>query len=175
MLVMEHLMRFTPIRLCWSHSDRQLLSDTLFIKDGPLTLRGQYSDLVPPIRAFLRYAKERGRPVHVIGQEKTGTFADHLVSIVRFAEPHARGELPSYAAITHHPGYRQRGGTPRCRTPPAGARALPGPAVAPSRLPGQPLGLPRRSGRPKISAGRQHGRPSGPGASRRGAAELCSP
>jgi hypothetical protein len=68
---------------------------------GPLTLRGQYSKLVPPIRAFLQYARERGRPVHVIGQEKTGTFADHLASIVRFAEPQSRGELPSYAVLSH--------------------------------------------------------------------------
>ena len=38
MLVMEHLMLFTPIRLCWGHRDSRLLSETLFIKDGPLTL-----------------------------------------------------------------------------------------------------------------------------------------
>lgn len=41
MLVMELLMLFTAIRLLWYHKDRQLLSDTLFIKDGPLTLRSQ--------------------------------------------------------------------------------------------------------------------------------------
>jgi hypothetical protein len=41
MLLMELLMLFTAVRLLWNLSDRQLLSDTLFIKDGPLTLRGQ--------------------------------------------------------------------------------------------------------------------------------------
>ena len=37
---------------------RAELTDTLFIKDGPLTLRGQYSKLVPPIRDFLQFAKD---------------------------------------------------------------------------------------------------------------------
>jgi len=101
MLVMEHLMLFTAIRLLWSHTDRHVLSDTLFIKDGPLTLRGQYSKLVPAIRAFLQFALENGRPVHVIGQEKSGAFLDHLNSIVRFTSPHSRGERTRYAALTH--------------------------------------------------------------------------
>jgi hypothetical protein len=101
MLVMEHLMLFTAVRLLWNHSDRQLLSDTLFIKDGPLTLRGQYSKLVPSIRAFLDYAKSQQRPVHVIGQEKSGAFFDHLAAIVRFAPPQARGDKPSYAVLSH--------------------------------------------------------------------------
>lgn len=47
MLVMETLMLFTAIRVHWQHSDKRVLSDTLFIKDGPLSLRGQYSKLVP--------------------------------------------------------------------------------------------------------------------------------
>jgi len=101
MLVMELLMLFTPIRLCWDSTDRSELTDTLFIKDGPLTLRGQYSKLVPSIRDFLQFAKEKGRPVHVVGQEKTGAFADHLSSIARFAPPLARGEPPAYTVLTH--------------------------------------------------------------------------
>lgn len=101
MHVMEHLMLFTPIRLCWLSSDTSELSDTLFIKDGPLTLRAQYSKLVPPIRDFLQFAKEKGRPVHVIGQEKTGTFVDHLAAIARFAPPHARGEPSAYTVLSH--------------------------------------------------------------------------
>ena len=101
MLVMEHLMLFTPIRLCWEDADKTLLGDTLFIKDGPLTLRAQYSKLVPPIRNFLQFAKDQNRPVHVIGQEKTGTFVDHLTAIARFAPPKARGESPAYAVLTH--------------------------------------------------------------------------
>jgi hypothetical protein len=101
MLVMEHLMLFTAIRLMWHHTDRSLVSDTLFIKDGPLTLRSQYSKMVPSVRAFFQHAKTIGRPVHVIGQEKSGAFFDHLASIVRFAAPQVRGEFLSYASLSH--------------------------------------------------------------------------
>jgi hypothetical protein len=101
MLVMEHLMLFTAIRLLWHHSDKQILSDTLFIKDGPLTLRSQYSKLVPSIRAFLQHAKKQERPVYIIGQEKSGAFFDHLSSVVRFAPPSARGEKAAFAALSH--------------------------------------------------------------------------
>jgi hypothetical protein len=101
MLVMEHLMLFTSIRLLWHHTDKQVFSDTLFIKDGPLMLRGQYSKLVKSIREFLQYAKEQNRPIHIIGQEKSGAFFDHLASIVRFTPPHARGERITSAVLSH--------------------------------------------------------------------------
>lgn len=101
MLVMEHLMLFTAIRIFWEHSDKSLASDTLFIKDGPLTLRSQYSKLVPRIRDFLEHANREHRPLHIVGQEKSGTFFDHLSSIVRFPPPHARGEPLSYAVLSH--------------------------------------------------------------------------
>jgi hypothetical protein len=107
MLVMEHLMIFTAIRMMWHHSDKSLVSDVLFLKDGPLTLRGQYSKLVPNIRAFFEYAKTVGRAVHVIGQEKTGAFVDHLASIVRFPAPHNRGEVPAFAVLSHEYVRRQ--------------------------------------------------------------------
>jgi hypothetical protein len=106
MLVMEHLMLFTAIRLLWHHTDKKVLSETLFIKDGPLTLWSQYSKLVPSIRGFLEYSKDQGRPVHVIGQEKTGAFFDHLAAIVRFAPPHARGGKANHAVLSH--GYVRR-------------------------------------------------------------------
>lgn len=101
MLIMETLMLFTAIRFYWDSPDQTLVSTSLFIKDGPLTLRSQYSKLVPPIRSFLENAKIQGRPIHVIGQEKTGAFADHLASIVRFAPPHERGGKPSFAVLSH--------------------------------------------------------------------------
>jgi hypothetical protein len=101
MLLMEHLMLFTPIRLAWDSRDNTLVAETLFLKDGPLTLRGQYSKLVEPIRDFLQYAKSNNRPVHIVGQEKTGAFVDHLTEIARFAPPHDRGEPPSVAVLTH--------------------------------------------------------------------------
>lgn len=101
MLVMEHLMLFTAVRLLWNHTDRSLVTNTLFIKDGPLTLRSQYSKYVPNIRSFLQYARDNNRSVHIIGQEKSGTFFDHLSSVVKFAKPHERGELASFAPLTH--------------------------------------------------------------------------
>lgn len=101
MLVMEHLMLFTPVRAFWDHPDPRLVSDTLFLKDGPLTLRGQYSKLVEPIREFLQQAKDVGRPVHVVGQEKTGAFVEHLAEIVRFAPPADRGQPPTAAVLSH--------------------------------------------------------------------------
>lgn len=102
MLVMEHLMLFTAIRLAWGHSDKSLIGETLFIKDGPLSLRSQYSKLVPCIRDFLESAKATGRGIHIIGQEKSGAFVDHLESIVHFASPHERGQPGSFAALDHN-------------------------------------------------------------------------
>ena len=101
MLVMEHLMLFTAIRLLWNHSDSNILSNTLFVKDGPLTLRSQYSKLVPSIREFLQSAKENGRPVHIVGHEKSGAFFNHLESIARFPKPHSLDENLSYSVLSH--------------------------------------------------------------------------
>lgn len=101
MMVMEHLMLLTAVRALWQHSDKSLVSETLFIKDGPLTLRGQYSKLVPNIRAFFQHTRDVGRPVHVIGQEKSGVFVDHLRAIGRFANPKARGQPASVAVLSH--------------------------------------------------------------------------
>jgi hypothetical protein len=101
MLVMETLMLFTAIRFYWNSADKSIVTNTLFIKDGPLTLRSQYSKLVPSIRGFLDLSKREGRPVHIIGQEKTGVFVDHLESIVRFAPPQERGDTPTYSVLTH--------------------------------------------------------------------------
>lgn len=101
MLIMEHLMLFTIIRLLWGHTDKSILSDTLFIKDGPLTLRSQYWKLVPSIRSFLEYAKNQGRPIHIIGQEKSGVFLDHLTSIARFIAPKELQDPLSYTVLSH--------------------------------------------------------------------------
>jgi hypothetical protein len=101
MLIMEHLMLFTAIRLVWGHTDKSLVSETLFIKDGPLTLRSQYSKLVPNIRIFLEFAKQQSRPLHIISQEKSGSFFDHLASIARYAPPHERGQNLHFAPLSH--------------------------------------------------------------------------
>ncbi|TNJ54098.1 hypothetical protein FE784_40105 [Paenibacillus hemerocallicola] len=101
MLIMELLMLFTVIRLLWHHTDKSQLSDTLFIKDGPLTLRSQYSKLVPSLRDFLEHAKNVGRPIHIIGQEKSGVFFDHLSTIARFTSPKERNDKLHYAVLSH--------------------------------------------------------------------------
>ena len=77
MTIHETLLLFTGIRYFWE-KNRILLSNCLFAKDGPLSIRAQYSKLVNPIRRFLQFAKNQGCPVHIIGQEKTGAFAEHL-------------------------------------------------------------------------------------------------
>jgi hypothetical protein len=77
MNIHETLLLFTGIRHYWENS-RQTLSECLFIKDGPLTIRAQYSKLVAPIRRFFEFSKAEGHIVYLIGQEKTGKFADHL-------------------------------------------------------------------------------------------------
>jgi len=89
MLVHETLLLFTGIRYFWERGKHAVLDNTLFLKDGPLTLRGQYSKLVIPIRHFLEWAKKKGVMVHVTGQEKTGAFVDHLEMIARNAPPKA--------------------------------------------------------------------------------------
>lgn len=85
MLIHETLLLFTGIRIFWEAKKYHILNNALFIKDGPLTLRSQYSKLVIPIRNFFEFTKEKGINVHVIGQEKTGTFVDHLEIIARKA------------------------------------------------------------------------------------------
>jgi hypothetical protein len=101
MTMMEHLMLFTAVRLLWNHSDPGLVGETLFIRDGPMTLRGQYWKLVPRIRDFLQHAIKMNRPIHIVGQEKTGAFVDHLGSISRFACPQAEGDPASFVTLSH--------------------------------------------------------------------------
>lgn len=101
MLLMEHLMLFTIIRLMWHHTDKSVLSDTLFIKDGPLTLRSQYAKFIPLIRDFIEYTKQEQRPIHIIGQEKSGIFYDHLTTLLPCVPPKEPGEVPSVAVLTH--------------------------------------------------------------------------
>jgi hypothetical protein len=84
MNIHEVLLLFTGIRYYWENK-REVLSECLFVKDGPLSIRAQYSKLVNPIRRFLSYAKEKGYGIHIIGQEKTGRFFDYLEGIVRQA------------------------------------------------------------------------------------------
>jgi hypothetical protein len=82
MSIHETLLLFTGIRYFWE-SKRDVLKKSLFVKDGPLSIRAQYSKLVNPIRRFLEFAKTQGVIVCILGQEKTGAFVDHFDLIGR--------------------------------------------------------------------------------------------
>lgn len=101
MLVHETLLLLSVIRHFWERRDFSSLQNILLIKDGPLALRGQYSKLVDNIRDLLASARDEGCPIHIVGQEKTGRFVDHLQEIQRFTEPKVKGELMRYAALSH--------------------------------------------------------------------------
>jgi hypothetical protein len=75
--VHETLLLFTGIRHYWENQP-DVLRNALFVKDGPLSIRAQYSKLVNPIRRFLTTANNHGIQVCIVGQEKSGSFWDHL-------------------------------------------------------------------------------------------------
>lgn len=77
MSIHETLMLFTGMRYFWENN-RTPLQTCLFVKDGPLSIRAQYSKLVNPIRRFLSSALKAGTKVCILGQEKSGAFSDHL-------------------------------------------------------------------------------------------------
>jgi hypothetical protein len=101
MLVHETLLLFSVVRHFWDRADFASLRNILLLKDGPLALRGQYSKLVPNIRNLLQHASDKGFPIHMAGQEKTGRFVDHLEGIQRFAKPKSKGDLAHYAILSH--------------------------------------------------------------------------
>lgn len=107
MVIHETLLLFSVVRHFWDRGDFASLRNILLIKDGPLALRGQYSKLVPNIRDLLQHARDKDCPIHVVGQEKTGRFVDHLAEIQRFAEPKAKDDLARYALLSHRYVRRQ--------------------------------------------------------------------
>jgi len=84
MNIHETLLLFTGVRIYWEDEKRrEVLRRCLFMKDGPLQIRAQYSKLVNPIRRFLQHAHSKGYDIHIVGQEKTGIFVDHLNLIAK--------------------------------------------------------------------------------------------
>ncbi len=111
MQVHETLMLFTGIRFFWEGSQRGILKRSLFIKDGPLSIRAQYSKLVNPIRRFLAHAAAEGCPIPILGQEKSGAFFDHL----QMVGPHAPDNtvfVPGDAYVKGQVQHRPLGGMP---------------------------------------------------------------
>lgn len=79
MNIFETLALFMCIKYFWEKK-RDVLDRSLFIKDGPLTIRAQYSKLVSPIRRFLEFANKE-HTIYLTSQEKSGRFVDHLKMI----------------------------------------------------------------------------------------------
>lgn len=84
MSISETLMIFTPIRYFWENR-KEVLKNTLLIKDGPLSLRATLAKLSAPIRRFFNYAQKEGFNINMIGQEKSGAFYEHLQLIAENA------------------------------------------------------------------------------------------
>lgn len=82
MLLHETLLLFSGVKYFWEN-DKEILKECLFLKDGPLYIRAQYSKLVAPIRRFLAFARDEGYEIHIAGQEKSGHFFDYLESITQ--------------------------------------------------------------------------------------------
>ncbi len=106
----ETLLLFTGIRHFWE-TGRQFLSSCLFVKDGPLSIRAQYSKLVNPIRRFLGQARNAGIEVCVVGQEKSGAFWDHLQLIGEDA-PVGTYFVPDHVYVREQVQHRAAEGAP---------------------------------------------------------------
>jgi len=120
MNIHELLLLFTGIRYYWE-KNRDVLSKCLFVKDGPLAIRAQYSKLVNPIRRFLAYAREQNYPVYIVSQEKSGRFYDHLGLIGREA-PIGHLFIPSNQYIKEEIQHRPNTGAPYGRDTNYGAK-----------------------------------------------------
>ncbi|MHA1874815.1 MAG: hypothetical protein ACTSUC_00040, partial [Promethearchaeota archaeon] len=110
MSIHETLLLFSGVRILWE-SDKEMLKESLFIKDGPLSIRAQYSKLVEPIRQFLAFARDQGYPIHMLGQEKTGRFNDHL-ELISHSAPQNHLFIPNNQYIKEEIQQRPNTGYP---------------------------------------------------------------
>jgi hypothetical protein len=122
MSIHETLLMFTGVRHFWE-TKRELLSNCLFIKDGPLSIRAQYSKLVNPIRRFLMHAKEAGVEVCMLGQEKSGAFWDHL-QLIGDGSPDASFFIPDHKYVREQVQHRPVGGAAYGRDTNYGAKVF---------------------------------------------------
>lgn len=101
MLIHETLMLFSAVKFFWENKKFKTLSECLFLKDGPLSLNSQYSKLVIPIRRFFEYAQDNGVIIHMAGQEKSGSFVEHLQFAARQAPNTLSYFIPDNDYIDH--------------------------------------------------------------------------
>ncbi|MCS7030930.1 MAG: hypothetical protein NZL92_05310 [Gloeomargarita sp. SKYG116] len=112
MNIHETLLLFTGIRHFWESNKRETLKRCLFLKDGPLQIRAQYSKLVNPIRNFLLHAYLQGYPISIVGQEKTGIFVDHLNLLLGKNAPSNHFFIPDHVYICEQIQSRPPSGAP---------------------------------------------------------------
>lgn len=110
MSIHETLLLFTGIRYYWENN-RDALKRCLFIKDGPLQIRAQYSKLVNPIRRFLINANNQGIPICIVGQEKTGFFVEHF-DLIGGTAPANQFFIPDHTYICEQIQHRPASGAP---------------------------------------------------------------
>lgn len=111
---METLTLFHFVFRYWDKPD--ILSQILFLKDGPLLLRAQLSRLVEPIRDLVETLKAAGTRLNLAGIEKNGELVDHIEDIKKHLQEPGDYFLPSVAymfeevaGITFDPArYRNR-------------------------------------------------------------------
>lgn len=110
MNIHETLLLFTGIKYFWENK-KGVLSNCLFVKDGPLSIRAQYSKLVNPIRRFLEQAHLEGVDVCILGQEKSGAFVEHL-EIIGENAPSNSLFIPGHTYIREEIQHRPVAGLP---------------------------------------------------------------
>lgn len=92
--VLETLTLFHFVIRYWMR-DPAVLSEILFLKDGPLLLRAHLFRLVEPIRDLIETLRAGGVSLHLAGIEKNGELVDHLEEIKKHLPDAGDYFLPS--------------------------------------------------------------------------------
>jgi hypothetical protein len=79
-IVIVHIIRMLARR------NRAVLSQILFIKDGPLGFFGTTSRFYVPMRSFIEFLSRDSR-LNIVGIEKSGAFVDHALLIQPRLQP----------------------------------------------------------------------------------------
>jgi len=93
----ETLLLFTGIKYFWETNTPSWHS-ALFVKDGPLSIRAQYSKLVNPIRRFLKLAHKSRRKGLPHRPRKVRGVWDHFQLIGQYA-PNSSYFVPDHKYI----------------------------------------------------------------------------
>jgi hypothetical protein len=96
--VLETLTLFHFVIRYWQKNP-VILSEILFIKDGPLLLRAQLYRLVDSIRDLITTLKTQNVSLHLVGIEKNGELVDHIEDIKKHLSNPGDFFLPSVEYI----------------------------------------------------------------------------